>query len=545
MAEEAPKQFGLGSLLAIWRRRKWLAIPAFVGPMAAAVSLISFLPNTYRSTATVLVDRQQVPEAFVRSTVTSALETRLHTISQEVLSRARLEDLINRFGLYVELRKQAPLEDVIGRMRGDIKLELKSAELRGLREATVAFTITYQGSDPALVSRVTNTLAAFYIEENTRARERQATGTADFLKVQLSETKVRLDEQEQRVSGFKRRYLGELPQQMDTNLATLDRLHAQLRQNADSQTRAAERRQALSSQIAEAESLTAPMAYAPGPAGGPPVPVSPAERLIQKKDELARLRPHFSEKYPDVVQLKAEIALLEREVANAKSAESTPGQTVSATPPPASATPAAPYLLRLKEALSEAQTDLKVLKAEEGRLRDSIAVYQARVENVPRREQEFKEISRDYESTRELYGSLLKRYEEAQLAESMEQRQKGEQFRVLDSAVANLQPAAPNRIKLLVMGVVAAFALAVAVVLMAEQLDTSFHEIDDLRAFSNVPVLASIPRITTRTDLRRQSWRMRFGATAVGIGLAIIVGLSYFATHGSERLTLLLTRLAS
>ena len=545
MAEETRKQFGLGSLLAVWSRRKWLAIPAFVGPMAVAVSLVAFLPNTYRSTATVLVDRQQVPEAFVRSTVTSALETRLHTISQEVLSRARLEDLINRYGLYVELRKQAPLEDVIGRMRGDIKLELKSAELRGLREATVAFTISYQGSDPALVSSVANTLAAFYIEENTRARERQATGTADFLKVQLSETKVRLDEQEQRVSGFKRRYLGELPQQMDNNLATLDRLHAQLRQNADSQTRAAERRQALSSQIAEAESLTAATAYALGPAGGPPVPVTPADRLTQKKEELARLRTQFSEKYPDVVQLKAEVALLERELANAKSAESKPGQTAAATPSPATASPAAPYLLRLKEALSEAQTDLKVLKAEEGRLRDSIAVYQARVENVPRREQEFKEISRDYESTRELYGSLLKRYEEAQLAESMEQRQKGEQYRVLDSAVANLQPAAPNRVKLLLMGVVASLGLAAAVVLMAEHIDTSFHEIDDLRAFSNVPVLASIPRIVTRTDLRRHWWRVRLGATALGIGLAMIVGLSYFATHGSERLTLLLTRLAS
>jgi polysaccharide chain length determinant protein (PEP-CTERM system associated) len=546
MAEEAGKQFGLGSLLAVWSRRKWLAIPAFVGPVAVAVSLVAFLPNTYRSTATVLVDRQQVPEAFVRSTVTSALETRLHTISQEVLSRARLEDLINRFGLYVELRKQAPLEDVIGRMRGDIKLELKSAELRGLREATVAFTISYQGSDPALVSSVTNTLAAFYIEENTRARERQATGTADFLKAQLSETKARLDEQEQRVSGFKRRHLGELPQQMDNNLATLDRLHAQLRQNADSQTRAAERRQALSSQIAEAESLTAPTAYALGPAGGPPVPVTPADRLIQKKEELARLRTQFSEKYPDVVQLKAEVALLERELANTKSAESKPGQIAAAIPsPPASASPAAPYLLRLKEALSEAQTDLKVLKAEEGRLRESIAVYQGRVENVPRREQEFKEISRDYESTRELYGSLLKRYEEAQLAESMEQRQKGEQFRVLDSAVANLQPAAPNRVKLLLMGVAAALGLAAAVVFMAEHIDTSFHEVDDLRAFTNVPVLASIPRIVTRTDLRRRWWRVRLGASALGIGVAMIVGLSYFATHGSEHLTLLLTRLAS
>src|SRR2546422_9767603 len=127
MAEETPRGAGLEGVLTIWSRRKWLAILAFVFPMSAAASLLAFLPNVYRSTATVLVDRQQVPETFVQPTVTSALETRLHTISQEILSRSRLEAMINRFGLYADLRKRIPFEEVIGRMRKDIKLELKSA----------------------------------------------------------------------------------------------------------------------------------------------------------------------------------------------------------------------------------------------------------------------------------------------------------------------------------------------------------------------------------------------------------------------------------
>jgi polysaccharide chain length determinant protein (PEP-CTERM system associated) len=541
---------GLTGVLAIWSRRKWLAIIVFAAPTVAGASVISFLPNVYRSTATVLVDRQQVPEAFVRSTVTSAVETRLHTISQEVLSRSRLEELIDRFGLYRELRQRVPLEEVIGRMRSDIKLEIKSAELRGLREATVAFTITYQGSDPATVASVTNTLASFYNEENKKARERQATGTAEFLKVQLSETKARLDEQEQRVSGFKRRHLGELPQQMETNLATLDRLHAQLRQNADSQTRAADRKQSLSGQLAEAESLfNSPYAgAAAGAAAGQMTPVGPPEvreaaRLAQKKEELAQLRTQFSDKYPDVVKLAAEVAALEREIAKAKPEEPNPG--VTAAPPVMSAGPMTPYVLRLKESLAEVQTELKVLKTEEGRLRESIAVYQARVDNVPRREQEFKELSRDYESTRELYASLMKRYEEAQLAESMEQRQKGEQFKVLDPAVASLKPAAPNRLKFLLMAVVGSIGLAFGAVLLAEQLDTSFHDLDELRSFSNVPVLASIPRIVTRGELRRQRWRMRLGVSAAVAGLAVIVGLAYFVADGNEQLIMLVTRMAS
>src|SRR5205807_6438154 len=186
MADETRKD--LDGVLAVWSRRKWLAILAFAAPMSAAASLIIFLPNLYRSTATVLVDRQQIPEAFVRSTVTSALETRLQTISQEILSRSRLEALINRFDLYADLRKRIRFEEVVGRMRGDIKLELKGVEAKGQREVTVAFAISYQGADPGTVSLVTNTLASFYIEENLKARERLATGTAEFLKVQLGET---------------------------------------------------------------------------------------------------------------------------------------------------------------------------------------------------------------------------------------------------------------------------------------------------------------------------------------------------------------------
>ncbi len=539
MAEETRKGSGLDVVLAVWSRRKWVAILAFAVPMAAGVSLVAFLPNIYRSTATVLVDRQQVPEAFVRSTVTSALETRLQTISQEILSRSRLEALINRFDLYADLRKQIRFEEVVGRMRGDIKLELKGVEAKGQREVTVAFAISYQGADPGTVSLVTNTLASFYIEENLKARERLATGTAEFLKVQLGETKERLDGHEQRVSEFKRRHLGELPQQMEANLATLEHLHTQLRLNADNQTRAAERRLALSSQLAEADSLLSPTAMTPG--GPPAASETPDARLTRLKQELTRLRSQFSEKYPDVVLLSAEVTALEREIADAKSRE----PKTEDTPAAPQVTPVTPYVLRLKEALRESEGDIKILKREEQRLRDGIAAYQARVENVPRREQEYRELSRDYDSTRELYQSLLKRYEEAQLAENMEQRQKGEQFRVLDPAVANPAPAAPERVRLFVIILVGSLGLVVGAVLLAEHFDTSFHEVDDLRAFSNVPVLVSIPRIVTRSDLDRGWWRMRLAAGAAFVGIAVIVGLAYVAANGNERLVLLLTRGAS
>jgi len=535
---------GLDFVLAMWSRRKWLAIAGFCVPLTAAASVIMCLPNVYRSTATVVVERQQIPETFVRSTVTSALETRLHTISQDILSRSRLEELIDRFGLYADLRTRVPFEEVVGRMRSDIKLDLKSVEARGQREATVAFTISYQGSDPGTVAIIANTLASFYIEGNLKTRERQATSTADFLKVQLGDTKRRLDAQEQRVSEFKRRHLGELPQQMETNLGTLDRLHAQLRVNSDNQMRASERRQSLSSQLAEAEAVLSASPSAPTVLGMPAAqPESRQTRLTRLKEELTRLRTQFSEKYPDVMRLTAEIAAVELEPQDTKPADEKRDDKRDDKPAPSQhALLLTPYVLRLKEALAEVETDLKVLKSEETRLRDGIAGYQARVENVPRREQEFRELSRDYDSTRELYQSLLKRSEEALLAESMEQRQKGEQFRVVDPALPNFDAAAPNRLRLLAMTLAASVGLGVALVVGAEQLDSSFHVVDDLRTFSTVPVVVSIPLIVTRADLRKRRWHTRLGLCAGIVLLVVIVGIGYFAAHGNERLVSLLGR---
>src|SRR5206468_12330169 len=180
--------------------------------------------------------------------------------------------------------------------------------------------------------------------------------------------------------------------------------------------------------------------------------------------------------------------------------------------------------------------------ADDQRLRGAIAAYQVRVENAPRREQEFQDISRDYESTKELHRSLVKRYEEAQLAESMEQRQKGEQFRVLDPAVPSAVTAAPNRQRLLVMVLVLSLGLAAGAVMLAEMVDTSFHAADELRAFTTAPVLVSIPWISTEADLRRRRLRFRLATAGAMLGLALVAGTSYAIGHGNEQLVRMLDR---
>ena len=493
--------------LEMWNRRQWLAVVVFALTLAGTASIATFLPDIYRSTATVLVERHQVPETFVRSSVTGELETRLQTISQEILSRARLEDLITRFGLYPDLRDRLPVEAVVEKMRRDIQLELKGVEQQmSGRNATVAFNLRYRGRDPETVAKVTNTLASFYVEENSKARERQASQTAQFLKDQLADTKKRLDGQEARVRDFRTRHAGELPQQMTVNLATLERLQAQLHLNSSNQLHARDQRAALMKLLAESD-----------PAGAVGSPDTATAKLAKLKQELVTLRTQFSEKYPEVIRVQSEIAALEREFGD----------------------PAAPPW---KAALGEIDAEITSLKAEEQRLRRDINTYQHRVENATQREQEFQELSRDFETTKELYSSMLKRYEDAQLAESMEHSRQGEEFRLLDPAIPAKQPLAPNRIRLILVGVLLSLGAAVVAAVLAERLDTAFHTFDDLRSFTKLPVLASIPHVASAAETARLARRRWLATASITLGLGLVVLASYHVAHGNEQLVRMLSR---
>ncbi len=516
MSERVRTTSGVERIREVWRRRRWLAILVFAACFLGAVTAAKALPSIYRSTATVLVERQQVPETFVRSSVTGEVEIRLQTVSQEILSRGRLSDLILRLDLYPDLRRRHSLEAAIEQMRRDIQLELKGAEQTGGRAVTIAFALSYLGRDPQLVARVTNTLASFYVEENLKVRERQATGTAEFLKAQLEETKKRLEQQERRIQEFKIRYMGELPQQIETNHAALERLDAQLQRNGDLQSRAVERRETLAKQLAEADVPSAD---------------APAARLARLKQELLQLQMRFTDKYPDVTRVKNEIAALERQLT-----QPTPNGRADADPP------ASAEVRRLRQALSNAEAEIRSLRAEETSLRRAIAAYQTRIETAPKREQEFQELSRDYGATKELYYSLSKRYEDAQLAESMEQRQKGELFRILDPAIVPKDPAAPNRVRLMLIGLMLSLTMAVGITVLADRLDTSFHTADDLRAFTKVPVLARIPRIATGADSRRRRWQFSLTAISAILGLALVVAASYYIAHGNEQLVRIVAR---
>jgi succinoglycan biosynthesis transport protein ExoP len=520
MANHPHTASGLEKVMDVWHRRRRLGLGVFAVLISAAASLAAFLPDVYRSTATVLIERHHVPESFVRSSVTGELETRLQTISQEVLSRARLEALIGRFDLYRDVRRRTSMEAAVQAMRRDIRIDIKSVDQPSGRGATIAFRMSYRGRDPALVATVTNLLASFYVEENVRLREQQASATTAFLRGQLADTKARLDTQERRVSVFRSRWVGELPEQLAVNMATIERLHTQLHLVGANQLRALDRRAALEKQLAEV-----------APDDGATNPETTAARLAKLKQELSELRRQYTDRYPDVARLRADIAERERDLG-----------APEPSPPLQSPVRPDPTVRRLQTALRDADAEIAALKAEDQRLRRDIEAYQRRVESAPQREHELQELSRDYETLKDLYPSLLKRYEDAQLAETMEQNQRGEQFRVLDRAISSTEPAAPNRLRLLLVGLVLAAGGAAAAMLTVERLDTSFHTVDHLRAFSLVPVLVSIPLIVDQTDARRNRRRSWCSAVAVTLLMAVVVRASQYFAEGNHALVGLMVR---
>ncbi len=408
---------------AIWRRRKWLAIVAFLTPFSIVVSMVMAMPDLYRATATVLIKQQPASEAMTGSPAAGELESRLQAISEEILSRSRLQDLIVRFDLYPRLRQRSSPEEVIKRMRQDIRLERKEVALRWGYGSTVAFTLSYQGWEPETVARVVNTLVSFYVEENERLRPHQSSG---------------------------------------------------------------------------------------------------ADLLARLKKQLAEQRTQFNEQYPDIVRLRAEIAALERE----RQASAHPRAGTTPFPAPASE-------------LTAMRQEIEAIERKEQRLREAIATSRQQNEDSLKQAQELEQRRRDYEATRELRASLSDRYEEARSIGTAP-RQRGEQFRILDPAIPPSEPIAPNRIRLALMGLVLALGIAAGAVLLAEQLDTSFHRLDELWAFTRLPILTSVPRIVTRADTWRG--RLRFGVASILVVsvLAVLVRVSYALGQAGEQIVWLL-----
>jgi len=489
------KKYQPEDLLHIARRRVWVILVPFVMLTLAAGVGSRLLPNRYRSETLIMVVPQRVPETYVKATVTSRIEDRLQSVSQQILSRTRLERIIQDFGLYATERQKGTMEAVVDRMRRDIDVEVVKGD---------AFRISYASDSAATAMKITERLATLFIDENLKDREVLATGTNEFLEAQLEAARQRLVTQEKKLEVYRRQFTGQLPSQLQSNLQALQNTQMQIQSVVDSITRERDRQLTLQRLLNEPDPVPVESAPVASPADGvPPVGTTAEEQLDGARKNLAALELRLTPDHPDVRRAKRIIAGLEEKAA-AERASNTPAPAVDA-----------PRVLRPQDATRIARTrDMRAelesvtrhiaeKEAEEQRLRGDAVRLQARIDAVPTRESELAELTRDYETIQKVYRDLLGKQQDSQVAANLERRQIGEQFKVLDPARLPEKPFSPNRRLIGAAGTVAGLALGLALVLLLEYRDRSLRSQDDVEVVLSLTVLATVPIMLTDEEQRR------------------------------------------
>lgn len=519
----------------LWHR-KWLVVGSTVVISAATFVLARTLPDIYTSDTLILVDPQKVPEAYVKSTVTGDIRNRLGTLSQQILSATRLQKIIDAFNLYAEERKALAREDVIAKMRGDIRTAVAN-DFGGGAQDLQAFRISYRARDPRVAAQVTNQLAALFIEENLKAREEQATGTTEFLSNQLQDTRKALEQQEQKLRDFKLKHLGEMPAQETANLQILGQLQSQLQLVNESLGRTEQQRSVTLSLMTQASPpvvelednpVKLPRESAPAGVESARGPQSPLEA---DRERLQALLSRYTESHPDVKKLRARIA--QQEALSQKPAPPPGARTTApaAAPEPKpsnakSVPPASPhYNPVLKAQLEGFDTEIAKQREEQRRLTNAVAVYRSKVEAIPVREQQIAELQRDYEMSKAHYAQLLEKQLSAETATQLEIRQKGEKFTVLDPAVPADRPSSPNRRLINSIGVAAGVGVGLLLALCTELFGMAIIDAGDIVSAS---VLEVIPIIQTRAD--RKIRRRRLVVAAASVFVLAAAALVLYAT---------------
>lgn len=490
--------FNLGDLVRIVRRRfLWFAVPAAFGVVVALVVSLA-IPPVYEAGSTILIEAQGIPRRLVETTVVQDKETRYHNISVVILSRDNLSRIIGEFDLYVDV--EGPMEEKVSKMRDDITIEpilpqivdpRRPIEINSLR-------IAFRGPDPQLIADVSNQLARDFIRENLEARAADAEGTSEFLEAELGRETQELNRIAHEITEFKEEHLGELPEQLLENRRKLERLSMEMASEQGELETARNQTVMIRNQLHELR-----LANESGES-------NPAKRRNQTVAALqSYLARGYTDKHPDVISAKAEIAQLDAVLA---ASEREPDRN----------RPISVEETRLKAELRSYEVALQVLAEDSERIAEEMAKYEARIENTPRHAAELKHMQASYETLQASIQQLQMKKTMADIARAMEVKQKGEKFRVIESAVPPPFPIEPNRPLIFVVGAILGVMGGIALLVMRELTDRRLHTLAELQSGLPLPVLGTIPIIRLPSEIAESRARFRrWGVSTVAAVLVI------------------------
>ncbi len=584
MQTQAPEAVSLEYVKGIIRRQRRLFLLVFFFVLLIAVVVALSLPPIYRAQSTILIEEQQIPQEFVQSTITSYVEERLQVITQRIMSRPRLQEIIDRFNLYPEMRKSYTREEIIARLRKNISLETISADVIDRRTgrpttATIAFNLSYQGRDPDTVVKVTNRLTSLYLEENLRQREAQVTSITSFLKQERDTLARQIAELEEKISRFKQKHGRELPEFNAVNLQAVNRLTRDLEQNRMQLRSLKERKLYLEGQLATLDPERDQVGRMRSDDGR--LLLSPKEKLKALRRQLLSFKARYSSKHPDVIKteheiakilalhpelaepsrdelrekekelgemerrsrdlaarlgtqhpdricLEREIAILKKDIAALKrrtslAADGSPDVTEAVQQP------TNPAYINLQIQLKSTALEIASTEAEYRKLKQRLDEYRTRLENAPLVERDYKRMLREQEQTQQRFTDITRKLTEAQVAQQMEESQKGERFRIIDPAQRPEKPFKPNRVAIVLIGFVLALGLATGVCALRENLDTSIKTGAELARLTGLPLLSVTPLMVSPSEKRqRQRRRIFFLLLLLAVFVAFLAAVHFF-----------------
>ncbi len=510
-------------------RRRWLIIIPLCFSLTLGLFYTLTTPKTYKASTTILIQPQKVPTDYVQSIVTTDIGQRINTISQQILSRTNLEKIIKQFRLFHN-KPDMYQEDKVQSLRRRVKVEQQGVSTK--RPDTEAFSVSFTGSNPEVVMKVANTLATFFMDENLKARETQAIGTSEFLESELDKIKRKLEDREKALATYRAIHMGGLPDELETNLRTLDRLQIQQSQSSSALRETQNAISLLKSQISRLKenknsgnlsSLNPDGSYA----GTQTLPTTQQQYDLEKL-QLNELLSRYTVKHPEVIKLTKSIARLEKSLdAENQDSEKEGKDNGSSGPDKTHAASSIDNVLfQYNLNLKQMENEIVTLQASLQKIKATMLVYQKKVEDTPKRELELQSIQRDYQNIRKSYNSLLARRLEAELAVNMEKKQKGEQFRIIDHARLPEKPTSPDTRMLFMLSLVIGCGIGGGIIFLLEFLNPVIRNEGQIETEIGLPTLASIPILVQPKD-NRNKWIQNIVFTIVSLYATTV--LSFFA----------------
>lgn len=483
---------------AIARRRKWIiVIPVLLLPIVT-FSISLFLTDEYTSRTLVLVEQQKVPDSIVQPVVSEDIAQRLATMQEQILSRTRLQPIIEKFNLYQGGAKSLHMEDKVEMLRAAIAIEPVRSMTGPRGGALPGFFISFTAGNGQLAQRVCAEITSMFIEENLRSREQRSQGTTEFLANSLAESKRKLDETDAKLAEFKGHYFGSLPGQEQSNISILTGLNTQLESINQALSRAQQDKayaeSLLNQQLAMLESM-------PATSAGSPQPDLLQAQLMTLQNNLIGAQARYTDDHPDVIKLKNDIAKIQKQIDTAR----------TQPPPPAGSEPKAPVretpqMQTLRAQIHQANQTIQARSRDQARMQGQIGMYQSRLSLSPGVEQQFKELTRDYQTALAFYNDLLTKEAQSKMATNLERRQQGEQFRVMDPANLPESPSFPNRPLFAAGGLLVGLGIGIGISLLLEMKDKTIRTEGDVKFFLQVPTLALIPISQENLNGKKSLW---------------------------------------